>query len=96
MHIYLKSELFKPVLFEALLHLGQTGPISLFADLVLPEKFPSTDYFIQSTTIRSSHTLYAVLSIQARVGETTERRTTIIVEGNMVTFGLHRSTGAKR
>ena len=52
------------------LNLGQTGPISLFADLVLPEKFPSTDCFIQSTTIRSSHTLYAVLSIQARVGET--------------------------
>ena len=59
---------------------AQTGPISLFADLVLPGKFPSTDYFIQSTTIRSSNTLkkrlsalYAVLSFQARGGETTER-----------------------
>ena len=63
MHIYLKSELFKPALFEVLfISWPRQAIISLFADLMLPEKFPSTACFIQSTTIKSSNTLKKRLS----------------------------------
>ena len=55
MHIYLKSELstFGSVVYI----LAQTSHISLFADLVIPEKFLSTACFIQSTTIWFSNTV---------------------------------------
>ena len=54
---------------KCFLHLGLDRQNFVVADLVLPEKFLSTDCFIQSSTI---------------LGEATNRRTTRIVKGSLL------------